>query len=215
MRGSGEKPIFYERRAKGWRESRTNSRREWHSFHVRARPTRGKGQHKREKNEGGNLVRRAKKVEEPVIERPEPEGQGDWLYTCIGCGYQLKARVDFNQPCPKCGGHRWMCHWLEMPRPTIKKSDNETPSQHNNNGTHRNKTPDPIKRRTNILLPLNHKPRGLTPVLGRRETILPTDLINQLADQGLGCKAIAIKLREQGINISHMTIQRRLKTREN
>jgi len=54
----------------------------------------------------------------------------------------------------------------------------------------------------------------LNPVLGRREIILPTDLINQLADQGLGCKAIAIKLQEQGFIISHMTIQRRLKARD-
>lgn len=166
---------------------------------------------------------RRKKIEPVVvIERPEPEGQGDWLYTCTDCGYQRKDSVTFNQPCPKCGGHGWMCQWLEMPRTANKKPEGGAADPKNNNGERRGNKPDPIKGRADILLPLNRKPvaskrgnsRGLSPALGRPETILPTDLINRLADQGLGCKAIAIKLQEKGILISHMTIQRRLKARE-
>ena len=165
-----------------------------------------------------------KKIVEPiqVKERPEPEGRGDWLYSCTSCGYQRKDSVSFNQPCPKCGGHGWLCHWLIKPQPTIKKSDNEASDQNNSNDRRCRKTlAPPIKRQADIMLPLNRKPfvakrgssRGLNPVLGRREIILPTDLIKRFADQGLGCKTIAIKLQDQGITVSHMTIQRRLQSK--
>ena len=159
------------------------------------------------------------KVQEVQIERPEPEGQGDWLYTCTGCGYQRLAGVVFSQPCKKCGGHGWMCHWLKKFGEIPEKSVVIASVPDNNNGKACDKTPDPIGRHDNVLSPLNHTDnvteRGnlkeLTPTTGRPEIILPTEEIIQLASQGLGCRAIATKLlEEKGIVVSYRTIQRRL-----
>lgn len=167
---------------------------------------------------------RKTKIAEPVQvkERPEPEGQGDWLYICVSCGYQRKADRTFWGNCPKCGDSRWSAYWLKMPRKTSEKSDNATPDQQNNKGQRCDKTTEPIRRRSGILSPLKCraeppktlKTEGLTPIPGRKETILPLDLINQLASQGLGCRAIADKLLEQGITVSYRTIQRRLQSKE-
>jgi len=45
---------------------------------------------------------------------------------------------------------------------------------------------------------------------GPKFTELPDDLIRQLACQGMGSKAIAARLRDDGIDVSYKTIQRRL-----
>lgn len=47
-------------------------------------------------------------------------------------------------------------------------------------------------------------------VRGPKRRDLPEDLIRQLAGQGMGSKAIAARLKTEGIVISYKTIQRRL-----
>ena len=50
---------------------------------------------------------------------------------------------------------------------------------------------------------------------GPKHRSLPDDLIEQLAGEGMGSKAIAAKLKgESGIEVSYKTIQRRLSARE-
>ena len=45
---------------------------------------------------------------------------------------------------------------------------------------------------------------------GPKFTELPDDLISQWAGEGMGSKAIAARLYDQGIFVSYKTIQRRL-----
>ena len=133
-----------------------------------------------------------------------------WLYVCITCGNRLTAGPGFQGSCPGCHGIRWLCHWLDkdteraapivdkLPERTERGQDNLSPLKH---------TPVVVRTRDSERLTLSSTP-GTSP--GRKETLLPVDLISRLASQGLGCKAISTKLLEQGIVVSYRTIQRRL-----
>ena len=45
---------------------------------------------------------------------------------------------------------------------------------------------------------------------GPKHRDMPEDLMRQLAGQGMGSKAIAARLRTEGVDVSYKTIQRRL-----
>jgi hypothetical protein len=112
----------------------------------------------------------------------------EWLNVCIGCGHQRVTHGDeLPSECPNCHGWRWLCHWINKPRVTTKLGQGITPA----------KELIPLKRNGN-----SHPGPKIPP--------LPDDLIKELAGQGLGSKAIASRLAEQGIVVSHMTIYKRL-----
>jgi hypothetical protein len=103
------------------------------------------------------------------------------------------AGADFAGNCPKCRGSRWLCHWLKKDCSTREPGEVTAPGQ----------VITPRKE----LLPL--KPNGnSTP--GPKIPTIPDDLIKELSSQGLGAKAIASRLAEQGVVVSAMTIHRRL-----
>lgn len=52
--------------------------------------------------------------------------------------------------------------------------------------------------------------QATTPQRGRKKRELPEEIIKQLQGEGLGSKAIATKLKEQGVIVSYKTIQRLL-----
>ena len=117
----------------------------------------------------------------------------DWQYICIGCGEIVMAGADFAENCPKCHGSRWLCHWLKKDYSTRESGEVTAPGQ----------VITPPKE----LLPLKRHGNS-TP--GPKIPTIPDSLIKELASQGLGAKAITSRLAEQGIVVSHMTIQRRL-----
>jgi len=117
----------------------------------------------------------------------------DWLYTCTGCGKDIMAGADFAGSCPKCRGSRWLCHWLKKDYSTRGPGGVTAPGQ----------VITPPKE----LLPLK---RNGNSIPGPKIPTIPDGLIKELAGQGLGAKAIASKLADQGIEVSAMTIHRRL-----
>ena len=52
--------------------------------------------------------------------------------------------------------------------------------------------------------------RGFGTVNGRPKVVVPLELIKSLADEGLGVRAIAQRLKQRGYNASYRTIHRRL-----
>lgn len=123
-----------------------------------------------------------------------------WRNSCVGCG-EVVITNGGDQPgqCPKCKGWAWLCHWVNPPakQSTTIKGESD-----------KGMTPGHIITPKTELLPL--KPNGnSTP--GPKIPTIPDGLIKELAGQGLGAKAIVSRLAEQGIVVSHMTIQRRLR----
>lgn len=116
-----------------------------------------------------------------------------WQYICIGCGEIVMAGAEFAGNCPKCRGSRWLCHWL------AKDHSTREPVAVTASG----RVPIPQTE----LLPLKRNGNS-TP--GPKIPTIPGSLIRDLAAQGLGVKAIASRLADRGIVVSHMTIQRRL-----
>ena len=125
----------------------------------------------------------------------ETSKMSDWEYRCINCGKVVTTGADFAGSCPECHGARWCCHWLSK--------------DHNSEESGGEITPGRILTPKTELLPLNRNGNS-TP--GPKIPAIPNGLIKELAGQGLGVKAIATKLAEQGIVVSHMTIQRRLQS---
>jgi DNA-directed RNA polymerase subunit RPC12/RpoP len=136
--------------------------------------------------------------------------KNDWEYRCTNCAHVVLASADFNAPCPNCGGHGWISRWLNKPGSKVVHDNRKTGGS----------IPSSIVTTQNQMTPLNCTDgKGNKPILGQvqdgkrpggNHRAVPDDMVKELASQGLGCKAIANKLLDQGIVISPSTINRRL-----
>ena len=137
----------------------------------------------------------------------------DWEYRCMDCPHVVLAGADFNEPCPKCGGHRWICHWLRRPGATAAKSADGAAQDNNCNNKGWDKTPDD-KTDSPPILSQPYKPvDGAQHQNGRRRRVVPGELITQLSQQGLSSREIAADLAARGFSMSYKSVQRYLRTR--
>ena len=127
----------------------------------------------------------------------------NWLNICVDCGNRMITRgPELPGQCPGCHGWRWLCH-LQTP---IEKDS----------GGYQDSTPEfcpPILDALVAKRPMDKNtatPPDNGGKRGRPRVMIPDDLIQQLSGEGLGAMRIADKLKEQGIEISYKTIQRRL-----
>ena len=125
----------------------------------------------------------------------------------MGCGHRLTTHgPELPGQCPGCKDWRWLCH-LQNP------AEKDEPSSV---GGCKDTTPELCPPINGAVVPntmvdkIEGAPtkNGVKP--GRPPVALPDDLIRQLSSEGLGSIRIAEKLKEQGINISYKTVQRRI-----
>ena len=128
----------------------------------------------------------------------------DWEYRCTSCGHQVTVGADFNEPCPSCGSHGWMCHWLKKPGATPGKSADNVSQARSSESQGWDKIFSEKYPVENLSQPENNKP-------GPKSRGLPGDLINQLSQQGLSSRQIAADLGTRGFHISYKSIQRYLR----
>ena len=149
----------------------------------------------------------------------------DWQYICTGCGHLVTAGADFSQPCPSCGGHGWICHWLKKPGPkTVTFPENgkncsdltgksvggwSGEDNHKKEGWDR--MSDAISDSQPILSQPDKPKNGIPANNGRKQRPVPGDLINQLSQRGLSSRQIAADLAARGFHISYKSIQRYIK----
>lgn len=122
---------------------------------------------------------------------------------CQGCYELLVADAELQK-----GGTR-RPSWIPRPSLGVTILGGEKP-KHSLEDTHKENA---IKSTSNEKHARVDKIRPSPLKRGRKQRKLPEELIRQLHDnEGLGSKAIATKLKEQGITVSYKTIQRLLAT---